>query len=366
MSGETRDFFFFNNDHFLLNNTTHDSNSSIGFSFLTNNSSSSLSNSSQSASAHHDHHDPLIARFDDHPPFMSFADTLQVGSTTDYNSLSRAFGLISPNSPINNHPNSLDQHVQLEQKPAPVTPPNSSSVSNSSSSHEVGGEDHDESNKTNITKSKEINHHQLKAGSSEEGADSSKKVMIKKANKKVEKERQQRFAFVTKSEVDNLEDGYRWRKYGQKAVKNSPFPRSYYRCTTQKCIVKKRVERSYEDQSTVITTYEGQHNHHIPSTLRGAVAGLMMQPSMHMGQIGGGSTMMSFPYDQSFIEQMAPLYLNSSSSSSTYNTIGSGSQNGLISAPLLQQIHHQLTDYGLLQDMVPSMILKHDDQPPHN
>lgn len=37
--------------------------------------------------------------------------------------------------------------------------------------------------------------------------------------------RQPRFAFMTKSEIDNLEDGYRWRKYGQKAVKNSPYPR---------------------------------------------------------------------------------------------------------------------------------------------
>ncbi|AES95817.2 WRKY family transcription factor [Medicago truncatula] len=37
-----------------------------------------------------------------------------------------------------------------------------------------------------------------------------------------EKEREPRFAFMTKSEVDHLDDGYRWRKYGQKAVKNSP------------------------------------------------------------------------------------------------------------------------------------------------
>jgi hypothetical protein len=37
--------------------------------------------------------------------------------------------------------------------------------------------------------------------------------------------RQPRFAFMTRSEIDHLEDGYRWRKYGQKAVKNSPFPR---------------------------------------------------------------------------------------------------------------------------------------------
>ena len=47
--------------------------------------------------------------------------------------------------------------------------------------------------------------------------------------KKAEKrQRQPRVAFLTKSEVDHLEDGYRWRKYGQKAVKNSPYPRFVY------------------------------------------------------------------------------------------------------------------------------------------
>ncbi|KAJ9187400.1 hypothetical protein P3X46_002857 [Hevea brasiliensis] len=90
----------------------------------------------------------------------------------------------------------------------------------------------------------------------------------KKGQKRI---RQPRFAFMTKSEVDHLEDGYRWRKYGQKAVKNSPFPRSYYRCTNSRCTVKKRVERSSEDPAIVITTYEGQHCHPTVGFHRGGI-----------------------------------------------------------------------------------------------
>lgn len=43
-----------------------------------------------------------------------------------------------------------------------------------------------------------------------------------KSEKKI---RKGRFAFETRSQVDVLDDGYRWRKYGQKAVKNDKFPR---------------------------------------------------------------------------------------------------------------------------------------------
>ncbi|KAE9593767.1 putative transcription factor WRKY family [Lupinus albus] len=82
---------------------------------------------------------------------------------------------------------------------------------------------------------------------------------IKKTNQK--KKREPRFAFITKSEFDHLEDGYRWRKYGQKAVKNNSYPRSYYRCTNASCNVKKHVERSFNDSSIVVTTYEGKHTH---------------------------------------------------------------------------------------------------------
>eukprot|EP01018_Ginkgo_biloba_P003290 Gb_02625 [translate_table: standard] len=44
-----------------------------------------------------------------------------------------------------------------------------------------------------------------------------------KAEKKI---RKPRYAFQTRSQVDILDDGYRWRKYGQKAVKNNLYPRS--------------------------------------------------------------------------------------------------------------------------------------------
>ncbi|KAK3421866.1 hypothetical protein EUGRSUZ_G02469 [Eucalyptus grandis] len=69
----------------------------------------------------------------------------------------------------------------------------------------------------------------------------------------------------TTSEVDLLDDGYRWRKYGQKLVKGNPYPRSYYKCTTTGCNVRKHVERASSDPKAVITTYEGKHNHDVPA-----------------------------------------------------------------------------------------------------
>ncbi|OWM91371.1 probable WRKY transcription factor 75 [Punica granatum] len=74
-----------------------------------------------------------------------------------------------------------------------------------------------------------------------------------------------RIAFRTKSEQEILDDGFRWRKYGKKSVKNSPNPRNYYKCTNGGCNVKKRVERDRDDSSYVITTYEGVHTHPSPA-----------------------------------------------------------------------------------------------------
>ncbi|KAG2678200.1 hypothetical protein I3760_12G132500 [Carya illinoinensis] len=77
--------------------------------------------------------------------------------------------------------------------------------------------------------------------------------------------REPRVVVQTLSEVDILDDGYRWRKYGQKVVRGNPNPRSYYKCTNAGCPVRKHVERASHDPKAVITTYEGKHNHDVPT-----------------------------------------------------------------------------------------------------
>ncbi|KAH7372554.1 hypothetical protein KP509_17G009500 [Ceratopteris richardii] len=124
-----------------------------------------------------------------------------------------------------------------------------------------------------------------------DGRPTVRKQSTKKGQKRV---RQPRVALLTRSEVEHLEDGYRWRKYGQKSVKNSPHPRSYYKCTHTMCFVKKRVERWREDPSVVMTTYEGQHNHHSAAFLRYAT----MQ---HFEQLGPTNLPLSITSSASFL-----------------------------------------------------------------
>ncbi|XP_039683315.1 probable WRKY transcription factor 2 [Medicago truncatula] len=69
----------------------------------------------------------------------------------------------------------------------------------------------------------------------------------------------------SESDIDVLDDGYRWRKYGQKVVKGNPNPRSYYKCTSAGCTVRKHVERASHNIKYVLTTYEGKHNHEVPA-----------------------------------------------------------------------------------------------------
>ncbi|KAK4379833.1 hypothetical protein RND71_001695 [Anisodus tanguticus] len=61
-------------------------------------------------------------------------------------------------------------------------------------------------------------------------------------------------------------DCWSWRKYGQKPIKGSPYPRGYYRCSSSKgCSAKKQVERCSKDSTLFIITYTSIHNHPGPN-----------------------------------------------------------------------------------------------------
>nr|GMD04393.1 probable WRKY transcription factor 71 [Ipomoea batatas] len=311
-----------------------DERSHAGFLFSGAAATSQIHNTTTTNNPHHAFLDPPSS-------YMSFTDHL-IGATE--------FGRPGGFGFSSSADAAAFSAVKDEQKPSPMnagdggsgggnnnaneTPVTPNSSISSSSTEAAGDED---SNKASKRDKQAVD-------ASEDGEDKKENKGKKKAEKK---QRQPRFAFMTKSEVDHLEDGYRWRKYGQKAVKNSPYPRSYYRCTSQKCPVKKRVERSYQDPSIVITTYEGQHNHHIPTNLRGTIAG-MLPPSLLTPSplLGGPPPQIAFPPE--LLAQMTPPHHLFAAHANPFAGAGAGAFHPQNLAQL------QLPpDFGLLQDMVP-------------
>ncbi|KAJ0962239.1 hypothetical protein J5N97_030067 [Dioscorea zingiberensis] len=67
---------------------------------------------------------------------------------------------------------------------------------------------------------------------------------------------------ISSKVADIPSDEYSWRKYGQKPIKGSPYPRGYYKCSSVRgCPARKHVERAPDDPAMLIVTYEAEHRH---------------------------------------------------------------------------------------------------------
>ncbi|KAG2313826.1 hypothetical protein Bca52824_016948 [Brassica carinata] len=66
------------------------------------------------------------------------------------------------------------------------------------------------------------------------------------------------------SKENNPDDGFSWKKYGQKLIRGNPNPRNYYKCTFIGCNVKKHVERGADNVKSLVIAYFGNHEHDAP------------------------------------------------------------------------------------------------------
>ncbi|KAJ1699070.1 hypothetical protein LUZ63_007582 [Rhynchospora breviuscula] len=147
-----------------------------------------------------------------------------------------------------------------------------------------------------------------------------------------------RVVVQTMSDIDILDDGYRWRKYGQKVVKGNPNPRSYYKCTAAGCPVRKHVERASNNPRAVITTYEGKHNHDVPAA-RGS--GSHMFNNRHPSENGNNAVTAIRPLPlpshsshlfmgrQNHISNQAPITLEMLQEKESYSGGYNNASNGL-------------------------------------
>nr|CDP90454.1 WRKY transcription factor [Humulus lupulus] len=107
------------------------------------------------------------------------------------------------------------------------------------------------------------------------GDDMNKTTSFEPSPKKSKRGVQKRVVSVPISDVEGSKnkgeayppsDSWAWRKYGQKPIKGSPYPRGYYRCSSSKgCPARKQVERSRVDPTMLLITYACDHNHPIPT-----------------------------------------------------------------------------------------------------
>ncbi|KAK7293679.1 hypothetical protein RJT34_16552 [Clitoria ternatea] len=109
---------------------------------------------------------------------------------------------------------------------------------------------------------------------SEDVSGSSKCHCIKRRKNRTKKT--MRVPAISSKIADIPPDEYSWRKYGQKPIKGSPYPRGYYKCSTVRgCPARKHVERAPDDPAMLILTYEGEHRHAVQAAMQENAAGVL-------------------------------------------------------------------------------------------
>ncbi|KAL4571230.1 hypothetical protein LXL04_017983 [Taraxacum kok-saghyz] len=98
--------------------------------------------------------------------------------------------------------------------------------------------------------------------------------------RKIASKREIRRVPITGSKVTSIPaDDFSWKKYGEKRIDGSPYPRVYYKCNTGKgCPARKSVELAVDDSKMLLVTYDGEHiHHHGTSPILTGLTGIVVQ-----------------------------------------------------------------------------------------
>lgn len=184
-------------------------------------------------------------------------------------------------------------------------------------------------------------------------ADSSTKSCHRPSNYRKRKmlERRKEYVEARPGEEVPPEDGLSWRKYGQKVISGSKYPREYYRCARRCCGATKMVQRIETGPLTFEITYGGSHSCGQETKNQDEELLAVQQTKCDEVERGAGEIF------ESYIHKMVSTPNNSYNNSST-GVVFSNS-NSLFNIPTPTSSPHPDTDF-LLDDNNLALLFDHD------